>query len=178
MAYIQSRLVAGKPVIAPWDPKPLQRTDSRALDIDWCIECTSVFFKWQFISLYNKVNVLLAPHKHPHGYWARDRPFKSDHELFRATIWNERAAGNNGNWSPFFFDQWGPPIWPALVPVGLEDKHINQGWFFEVDRYLIQHFSLKRETKVDLRPVVLEPRVVEFWQGTAVNRAFNATSDG
>lgn len=37
---------------------------------------------------------------------------------------------------------------------------------------------MKWVTRVDLRAVIPEPGVVEFWRGAAVDRAFDATSDG
>jgi hypothetical protein len=65
-----------------------------------------------------------------------------------------------------------------MVSAGREDKRISQGWFHEVDRHLIQHELMKWKTEVDLRPVIPEPGVVEFWRGAAVDRAFDDTSDG
>ena len=80
--------------------------------------------------------------------------FELEYELIRANKWNERAAGDNGTWSPFFVDQWGPPVWPVVVPAGQEDKHISQSWLHEVDRHLRQHNFLQWETEVDLCPVI------------------------
>ncbi|KAF2627017.1 hypothetical protein BU25DRAFT_411125 [Macroventuria anomochaeta] len=168
--YIQNTLAAGKPVVAAWDVEPFQRTDQRALDADWCSDCTSVLFHWQFARLYNKVQILLAPHE---SYY-RDRPFELAGHFNFARVWNERATGRNNTWSPYFADLWSAS---TMVPAGREDEHISQGWFHEVDRHLIQHTFHKWTTDVDIRAVIPGPGVVEFWRGVAIDRAFDHASD-
>lgn len=134
--YIHSTLAAGLPVVAAWNPKPLKKTDSRVVDTDWCSDCTSDLFHWQFVSLHDKLNILLALHE-PHKYWARDRPFELVSHFFRAVVCNERAAEGNGTWFPSFVDLWGPPSWITMILAGQGDERISQGWFHEVDRHLI-----------------------------------------
>lgn len=172
--YIQDTLSAGRPLIAAWDAKAFRRTDRRALEADWCSDCTSALFHWQFARLYNKINILLTPHD-PHTYVAGDRPFAvADHFMY-AKVWNERSTGRNDTWSPYFVTLWDLPV---IVPAGQLDEHISREWFNEVDRHLIQYTFLQRRTDVDVHVAIPEPGVVEFWRGAAVDRAFNDTSDG
>lgn len=169
--YIQTTLSSGQPVVAAWDINPFRETNQRALDPRWCSDCTSVLFHWQFLRLYGKTQILLAPHVS----YQRDRPFELAGRFYSAQVWNEDATGSNKTWSPYFAD-----LWPVLttVPAGREDKLVSQGWFHEVDRHLIQHTLAKSTTDVDVRGIIPKRGVVEFWRGAAIDRAFDYVSDG
>ncbi|KAJ8113659.1 hypothetical protein OPT61_g4256 [Boeremia exigua] len=175
--YVQDTLAAGRPLIAALDVGPFRRSDPRALDEDWCSDCTSALLHWQFVRHNDEINIQLAPHM-PHPYGALDMPFGYTDHLRPAKIWNERSAGDSDTWAPYFTEFWGPPNWPVIVPAGRADEHISQGWFHEVDRHLIEYNFLKRTTDIDIRVAIPEPGVVEFWRGAAVDRTFDNISNG
>ncbi|KAF9701665.1 hypothetical protein EKO04_000408 [Ascochyta lentis] len=169
--YIQNTLASGQTAVAAWDVKPFAKANEDDLDEGWCSECTSVLFHWRFARMYNKVHILLAPH-HSHS---EDKDFDLSGNFKSAEEWNQDGViGSNKSWSPYFIDLW----WtPTTVPGARQDERISQGWFYEVDRHLIQHAFVGWSTKIDVRAVIPEPGVVEFWRGTAIDRAFNHISD-